>query len=269
MVPCTFVLDNNAKKVRLVCAGLKVLIVISQVELKKSYKADLEHQRVSGFLLGLIVVLSLFLVCLEFTTSSRSTDVADDILDDVSQDIEMMPVLQQKNMIAAPQAAPKRAMPEKMKVVDEQVADVVEKQDGTDTKNDAQTGAAASGESADNQTTALSPVAVDEDDNPLNFQVIERLPEFPGGMVEFMKWLTKNLSYPVIAQQQKIQGKVLVSFIINKDGTISSPKVVKSVSPELDREALRVIRIMPKWKPGEDHGKPCRTYFCIPVVFKL
>lgn len=84
-----------------------------------------------------------------------------------------------------------------------------------------------------------------------------------------MKWLTKNLSYPVIAQQQKIQGKVLVSFIINKDGTISSPKVVKSVSPELDREALRVIRIMPKWKPGEDHGKPCRTYFCIPVVFKL
>ena len=114
-----------------------------------------------------------------------------------------------------------------------------------------------------------APVAVDEDDNPLNFQVIERLPEFPGGMVEFMKWLTKNLSYPVIAQQQKIQGKVLVSFIINKDGTISSPKVVKSVSPELDREALRVIRIMPKWKPGEDHGKPCRTYFCIPVVFKL
>lgn len=263
---CTFVLDNNAKKVRLVCAGPKVLIIIGQVELKKSYKADLEHQRASGFLLGLIVVLSLFLVCLEFTTSSPSTD---DILDDVSQDIEMMPVLQQKNMIAAPQVAPKAAVPEKMKVVDEQVADVVEQQDGTDTDNDAQAGAAGSSEAAESQTAALSPVAVDEDDNPLNFQVIERLPEFPGGMVEFMKWLTKNLSYPVIAQQQKIQGKVLVSFIINKDGTISSPKVVKSVSPELDREALRVIRIMPKWKPGEDHGKPCRTYFCIPVVFKL
>ena len=229
----------------------------------------MEHQRASGFLLGLIVVLSLFLVCLEFTTSSPSTDVADDILDDVSQDIEMMPVLQQKNMIAAPQVAPKAAVPEKMKVVDEQVADVVEQHDGTDTDNDTQAGAAGSSEAAESQTAALSPVAVDEDDNPLNFQVIERLPEFPGGMVEFMKWLTKNLSYPVIAQQQKIQGKVLVSFIINKDGTISNPKVVKSVSPELDREALRVIRIMPKWKPGEDHGKPCRTYFCIPVVFKL
>lgn len=239
------------------------------MELKKSYKADLEHQRASGFLLGLIVVLSLFLVCLEFTTSSSSTDVADDILDDVSQDIEMMPVLQQKNMIAAPQAAQKSVVSEKMNIVDEQVADVVEQQDGTDTDNDAQAGASGSSEAAESQTAALSPVGVDENDNPLNFQVIERLPEFPGGMVEFMKWLTKNLSYPVIAQQQKIQGKVLVSFIINKDGTISSPKVVKSVSPELDREALRVIRIMPRWKPGEDHGKPCRTYFCIPVVFKL
>lgn len=269
MVSCTFVLDNNAKKVRLVCAGTKVLIIIRQVELKKSYKADLEHQRVSGFLLGLIVVLSMFLVCLEFTTSSQSTDVADDILYDISQDIEMMPVLQQKNMIAAPQAAPKRAVPEKMKVVDEQVADVVESKEAGESNSENQTGTYGSGVETDSKTETVSPVAVDKDDNPLNFQVVERLPEFPGGMVEFMKWLTKNLSYPVIAQQQKIQGKVLVSFIINKDGTVSSPKVVKSVSPELDREALRVIRIMPKWKPGEDRGKPCRTYFCIPVVFKL
>ena len=90
---CTFVLDNNAKKVRLVCADPKVLIVIGQVELKKSYKADLEHQRASGFLLGLIVVLSLFLVCLEFTTSGPSADVSDNILDDISQDLEMTPVL--------------------------------------------------------------------------------------------------------------------------------------------------------------------------------
>lgn len=266
---CTFVLDNNAKKVRLVCADPKVLIVIGQVELKKSYKADLEHQRASGFLLGLIVVLSLFLVCLEFTTSGPSADVSDNILDDISQDIEMTPVLPHKNMIAARQAAPEPAVPEKMKVVDGQVADVVEQQYATDTDHDALAGDAGGNEAADSQITALSPGGVDKNDNPLNFQVIERLPEFPGGMVEFMKWLTKNLSYPVIAQQQKIQGKVLVSFIINKDGTISSPKVVKSVSPELDREALRVIRIMPKWKPGEDHGKPCRTYFCIPVVFKL
>lgn len=248
-----------------------VLIGIRQVELKKSYKADLENLRLSGFLLGLVVVLSLFLVCLEFTMPTQSTGMGDDILDDISQDIEMMPVFKPKNMVVASKSAQKSIVPEKMNVVDEQVSDVIENETKhtSDSNKENHTGIYGNDVYASSLEETLSPVAVDENDNPLNFQVVERLPEFPGGMVEFMKWLTKNLSYPVIAQQQKIQGKVLVSFIINKDGTISSPKVVNSVSPELDREALRVIRIMPKWKPGEDHGKPCRTYFCIPVVFKL
>ena len=106
-------------------------------------------------------------------------------------------------------------------------------------------------------------------DNPLNFRVVEKLPEFPGGMVEFMKWITKNLRYPKAAQQQKIQGKVMVAFIIGKDGTVSEIKVTKKVHPLLDAEALRVMKMMPKWKPGEDKGKPCLTYFCIPVNFVL
>ena len=88
-------------------------------------------------------------------------------------------------------------------------------------------------------------------------------------MSAFVQWLTKNLKYPLAAQRAKRQGTVLVSFIVNKDGTIADRKVVKSASPDLDREALRVLRLMPKWKPGEDHGQPCRTYICIPVVFKL
>lgn len=181
----------------------------------------------------------------------------------------MMPALQQQDMVAAAPAASKSSLSDKLNLVDEPVKDAAEdKAKGEDNASDTQ-GTADSSTAADSQTQALSPVAVDENDNPLNFQVVERLPEFPGGMVEFMKWLTKNLKYPVLAQQQKIQGKVLVAFIINKDGTVTDPKVVKSVSPELDREALRVIRIMPKWKPGEDHGKPCRTYFRIPVIFKL
>lgn len=239
------------------------------MDLKKSYKADLEHQRISGFLLGLVVVLSLFLVALEFTTKSGSTEESGDMLDDISQDIEMMPALQQQDMVAAAPAASKPSLSDKLNLVDEPVNDAAEeKAKGEDNASDTQ-GTAGNSTAADSQTQALSPVAVDENDNPLNFQVVERLPEFPGGMVEFMKWLTKNLKYPVLAQQQKIQGKVLVAFIINKDGTVTDPKVVKSVSPELDREALRVIRIMPKWKPGEDHGKPCRTYFRIPVIFKL
>jgi protein TonB len=98
---------------------------------------------------------------------------------------------------------------------------------------------------------------------------VEQLPEFPGGMVEFMKWLTKNLKYPPSAQNRKVQGRVVVSFIVNKDGTIADAKVVKPVDPTLDREAMRVVRMMPNWKPGLQMGKPCRTMFAIPIVFKL
>ena len=97
----------------------------------------------------------------------------------------------------------------------------------------------------------------------------DKLPEFPGGITEFMKWLTQNLRYPEKARSSKIQGKVVVSFIVNKDGSIASPEVQKSADPLLDREALRVIRMMPHWKPGIMDSKPCRTMFAIPVVFSL
>ena len=88
-------------------------------------------------------------------------------------------------------------------------------------------------------------------------------------MMEYMKWLTKNLKYPEIARSQRIQGQVVVQFIVNKDGTIADAKVVKSVSPQLDREAMRVIRMMPNWKPGIQDNKPCKTMVAIPIVFKL
>ena len=129
--------------------------------------------------------------------------------------------------------------------------------------------AAGIGGITDIQASPLPQINVTGQDNPLNFQVVEALPEFPGGMSAFVQWLTKNLKYPVTAQRARKQGTVLVAFIINKDGSTTAHKIVKSAAPELDREALRVVRMMPKWKPGEDRGKPCRTYFCIPIVFKL
>ena len=88
-------------------------------------------------------------------------------------------------------------------------------------------------------------------------------------MTAYMKWLTKNLKYPDIARDQRLQGKVIVQFIVNKDGTIADAKVVKSVTPSLDREAMRVIRMMPAWKPGIQDDKPCRTMIAVPIVFKL
>ena len=104
---------------------------------------------------------------------------------------------------------------------------------------------------------------------PVNFTVVQQIPVFPGGWSAFMQWLTKNLKYPYQAQKDKIQGMVVVSFIVNKDGTVADVKVSTSADPVLDREALRVMRMMPRWKPGKDKGKVCRTMVAVPVVFKL
>ena len=125
-------------------------------------------------------------------------------------------------------------------------------------------------EKKDNETVeADKPEVVDMYDEPIDFRVVEDLPQFPGGASEFMKWLTKNLRYPTSAQQRKVEGKVVAQFIVNTDGSISNLELVNSVDPSLDREALRVLRMMPNWKAGKQDGKTCRTQVCIPIVFKL
>ena len=118
------------------------------------------------------------------------------------------------------------------------------------------------------QDKALAPMGVDPD-NPLNFHVVEDLPQFPGGAVAFMKWLTRNLHYPHNARHRKIQGKVVAVFYVEKDGKVTGINIEKPLYPELDREALRVLRMMPDWQPGIQNDKPCRTKVCIPIVFKL
>jgi len=235
------------------------------LEIKKSYKADLERRRPTMFLLGIIVVLASFIVIIEHTTSDGGGYVEDSMIDDLAQDIEMMPELQRNDMVAAAAPADMPKLTGKLNVVDDNVNVDMPAQAEESVQVQQEDG----GLGADSPAQALSPVTPSNDDNPLNFRVVEQLPEFPGGMVGFMKWLTANLKYPAIAQQQKIQGKVIVSFIVNKDGSTSDVKVVKSVSPYLDREAVRVMRMMPRWKPGENHGKPCRTMFSVPVVFSL
>ena len=240
------------------------------MDVKKSYNADLDNKRASGFLIGLVVVLSRFLAALEFTTRSTVPEADDDILDDIAQDVEMTPVIHHDDMVAATSAGQAKAAAEKLNIVDKRIDDAPEDSRLLDIKGLPDLLGVGVGGVTDIANTPISLVDADTtDDNPLNFQVVEQLPEFPGGMTEFVKWLTKNLKYPTTAQRLKRQGTVLVSFIINKDGSTSDYKVVKSANADFDLEALRVLKKMPKWKPGEDKGKPCRTYFCIPIVFKL
>lgn len=101
------------------------------------------------------------------------------------------------------------------------------------------------------------------------FMVAEQMPEFPGGMKEMLKFLQENVKYPENAMRNNVQGRVIVQFVVEKDGTPTEFKVARSVDPDLDAEALRVLQTMPKWKPGMQRGEVVRVKFTVPVSFKL
>ena len=105
-------------------------------------------------------------------------------------------------------------------------------------------------------------------DEPI-FQVVEEMPEFPGGLAEAMKFLAKNINYPVAAQQAKIEGRVIVQFVVEKDGSVSDVKVMRGVNSELDAEAIRVVSMMPKWIPGKQRGKAVAVKYTMPIMFRL
>ncbi len=101
------------------------------------------------------------------------------------------------------------------------------------------------------------------------FVAVEQQAEFPGGQAALMKWLSNNIRYPESAQQNDIQGRVIVKFVVEKDGSIGKAEILKGIDRDLDREALRVVKKMPKWQAGKNNGVPVRSYFNLPVVFRL
>ncbi|MDE7426969.1 MAG: energy transducer TonB [Muribaculaceae bacterium] len=105
--------------------------------------------------------------------------------------------------------------------------------------------------------------------SPVSFVTVEQKAVFPGGEAELMKFIAQNLVYPADAADAQIGGKVVVSFVIEKDGSVSNVKVVKSVYPSLDAEAVRVVRKLPRWTPGRNNGAPVRVVYTLPISFKL
>ena len=101
------------------------------------------------------------------------------------------------------------------------------------------------------------------------FDVVEQMPQYPGGPAALMQFLSQNVKYPVEAHKAGVQGRVIANFVVEKDGSITEAKIVKSVSPELDAEALRVIGSMPNWMPGMQNGEPVRVKYTVPITFKL
>lgn len=195
-------------------------------------------------------------------------DLSDQSLDDLVQDIELHPAMDDKEIVNTMAVQPpQKTFSERIKAVDRPLKQQIEKLSASTTSpllvGDGEAEALNAKLSA-----ALPPIPV-ASEQPLNFRIVQQMPEFPGGGSAFIQWLTRQLRYPPLAQSQRIQGRVVVSFIVNKDGSIADVKLEKSVNALLDREALRVIRMMPRWKPGVHNNQPCRTMVAVPVVFKI
>ena len=101
------------------------------------------------------------------------------------------------------------------------------------------------------------------------FYIVEQMPSFPGGTVQLMKWLAEHVQYPAGALKTSVQGRVIIAFVVERDGSITDVNVVRSVDPSLDKEAARVVRNMPKWIPGKQNGAPVRVKYNVPVTFRL
>lgn len=244
------------------------------MEIKKNNEVKLDDKRGTFFLLGLILAFSFIFVGLQYDYSPQ--DGSDDLesFEDLAQDLSLSMPTEQKDMVSA-EAASKpisKAITQKVKAV--------EKVEEAPTKISSTTSELVIGDGqgeveGSEVKEAVPETAVDKSNTtaiaeaPINFTIVQKIPEFPGGWSAFMQWLTKNLKYPLQAQQKKIQGTVVVSFIVNKDGGIADVKLSKSADPLLDHEALRVMKMMPKWKPGMDKNKVCRTMIAVPVVFQL
>ena len=208
-------------------------------------------------MIGYVLILAAVFVAFEWTERDKKVTTDTGIVEPIFEE-EMIPITEQEEPKQAPPP------PEAPKV--EEVLQIAE--------NDAEVEETTIKSSEDdNEAVEIKYVEpVVEEEEPVEeeiFQVVENMPEFPGGMGELMKFLGKNIKYPTIAQENGVQGRVIVQFVVNKDGSIVDPVVVRSVDPYLDKEALRVVKAMPKWKPGMQRGKTVRVKYTVPVTFKL
>ncbi len=227
------------------------------MEVKKSPKADLEGKKTTWTLLGLVIVLGLLFISLEWSERDKKIDTSQALVDLVFEE-EMVPITEQEQKMETPPPPETPAAAEVLDIVDDN-ADVEE------------TVIASSEETGQAVEIVYVPVQAEEEEPEETqiFDVVENMPEFPGGQAALMSYLAKNIKYPTIAQENGTQGRVIIQFVVNRDGSIVDARVARGVDPYLDKEALRVVNTMPKWKPGMQRNKPVRVKYTVPVMFRL
>lgn len=227
------------------------------MEAKKSPKADLEKKK--GLFLEIGLVATLAIVLLAFNIKSYDQKEIEIVRTQVDGPEEVDVDITRPDEPPPPPPEPEVVTPTELNVV----ADNVE-------VDDVDINAEDDANQAQQEYVAPVVETVEEDvkDEEI-FVSVEKMPEFPGGEEKLYKYLRDNLKYPDMATQQNIQGKVYVQFVVEKDGSIANPKVLRDIGGGCGDEALRVVRAMPKWNPGIQRTKKVRVQYTLPVNFQL
>lgn len=228
------------------------------MELKKSPKADLELKKNVFFMVGLVVSLGIMLLAFEWTAKPEKADSLG-TMNAVNVEDEIIPITREQEIKPPPPPPPPKVV-EVLNIVDDDVKidDELQIEDS---------------EADDKTLITAAPVItaakeVEEEETQVFF-IVEDMPEFPGGEMALRAYIANAIKYPVIAQENGIQGKVYVTFVVGKDGSVSNATIARGVDPSIDKEALRVVNALPKWKPGKQRGKPVNVSYTVPINFVL
>jgi periplasmic protein TonB len=226
------------------------------MEEKKSPKADLENKKFIFTQIGLVIGLALMLVAFEWKSYEKTVvEVTSRQVENVAEDI--IPITEQK--VKPPPPAPVKQVV-KINIVDDNVT--VDDDIDIDVEADQNT----------EVQEYVAPVKTEEEESAEEaqiFMVVESMPEYPGGEAALYSFLAENIKYPQMAKESGIQGRVFVTFVVERDGRVTDVRVLRGIGGGCDEEAVRVVESMPKWTPGKQRGKSVRVQYNLPVKFTL
>lgn len=222
---------------------------------KKAEKADLEKYRSLFLKVGYIIALGVILLAFEWTSSAEKVESLGKV-QDVNAEEEIIPITRQD--IAPPPPPPPQQQVADILNMAEDDADIEEEADVADMESDESTQIEIQ-ELPEENTEKVEEV----------FFVVEDMPKFPGGDLALKRWIANHVKYPAVARENDIQGKVFVRFVVTSTGKVDKVQIVRGVDPLLDAEAVRVVKALPRWKPGYQRNKPVSVWYTVPINFKL
>ena len=228
------------------------------MEIKKSEKASLENKKLLFVEIGLVVSLAITLFAFEWTSTETETALLEDTTEIL---VEEEIISTQMDTPPPPPAAPKiPILSDQIDIVDDEIE--IEDDMFMNLEDDASLG-----------VEIMDYVEVEEEvveEEAIPFQLVEEKPSFQGGDAnQFSKWVNSRLVYPEIAKENGVQGRVTLQFTVEKDGSVTKVKVLRGVDPSLDKEAVRVVSMSPKWKPGKQRDRAVPVTYTFPVIFQL